>query len=246
MPLYNMTADGDLYEASVDESDGSGVERSVEEVDDVDASGWAEMGAGLGIDNPYVTAEQIRSREMSEAAAHQAQMDNRAEQAAMRKAQARKLQEYRRHQEEARHEEMKLASMGQDPLLAMAVAQQMSGADFEQLSLSGHGTSAVGNYDHDQTMGFDFSWDNIASQLQSAAESATKIVANSSEKLFQQAMNEITGQPVQAATAPAPVSSPVPSPTRALKSMSPQTKKLLMYGGAAVLAALVLPKLLKK
>lgn len=225
MPLYNMTADGDLYQASTDESDGSGMERETEDVDDVDASGWAEMGGGMGVDNPAVTAERIRNDEQNENAAAQAASDNRASRK-RRSMQAKARQEsYSRALDGARNEERKLANMGQDPLLSMALAQQMSGADFEQYGLSGYGKTSDGSYDVDKTAAH--SMGDFFSDLTSTVQSATQDAQGISQELSQV---ERALLPQATYTQAAPVTAPATAARAPQKAASPSIFSKKVFG----------------
>jgi len=234
MSLLNMTADGDLYQASVDESDGSGFERSVEDVDDVDASGWAEMGSGTGIDNPYVTAQNIRNRDRMEAEAHQAESDNRRERSQARIAGAERHAAYGRAMNAARGEEIRLAHMGQDPLLAMAVAQQLGGADFEQQGLSGYGNTSDGGFDHDRTRGHRMGdiWGDIMS-IKEEVVSTVEDVVSAKEDVMEtyQSVAEAAHEVL-----PIPASVPVVAAPRAAPrvALSPGVKTAVKVAGISL------------
>ena len=132
----------------------------------------------------------------------------------------------------------------------MAVAQQMSGADYEMQSIvSGYGHSADGCYDGGRVQGRrqmgDF-FSDLLSQGEDALQSA-------GGALLQSVADSVTGEEAEAAPVPAPqpsakalVPAAAPKPVVKVAPMSPKTKKILMFGGAAVLAAIVLPKVLKR
>jgi hypothetical protein len=244
MPLLNMSADGDLYEASADESDGSGYERGVEDVDDVDASGWAEMGAGTGIDNPFVTAERIRSDERNDREAAQAYADNRSALAQKQRAYNERNRAYGQAMGAARSEEIRLAHMGQDPLLAMAIAQQMSGADFEQNSLSGYGHTSNGRWDGARTMSGRHSigslWDDVSAFRDEAVATVADVMEAKSDVMeTYQAVAEGARDVLPIPASTPVVAAPKAQPASFLPPMTAGAKKAVKFAGLSlpVLAA---------